>query len=238
MNDKIDASSPFLYQRIGLDSPMINEIFRLRFHVYCTECGFEDPADHPLSIERDVYDDHSCHFAILENGSSEIIGTVRLVFDSENKFPIEKHMQVDPRLLPDVHRSKIGEISRLAISKDYRKRLIDSGLYALKEVALPSVDENNPHRKNFESQLVAGLYQCVYQESISRGLTHWYAAMARGLHCLLRRWGISWTPIGPEMDYHGLRRAYFSEIAKNVEMARKRYPQMLSIPNGWNGESN
>ena len=33
------------------------EVFRLRYDVYCKELGWEDPANFPDALERDIYDD-------------------------------------------------------------------------------------------------------------------------------------------------------------------------------------
>jgi hypothetical protein len=44
------------------------------------------------------------------------------------------------------------------------------------------------------------------------GLKYWYAVMARGLFLLLKRRGIVFEPIGPEVEYHGLRRPYLGTI--------------------------
>ena len=224
----------FLYQRIDHDDQRILDVYRLRYQVYCLECGFENSADFPEQMEKDAYDDASVHFGIFQEDTSDMIGTARLVLPSVKEFPIEKGMRIDPSLLPDFDRNRIGEISRLAISKKFRKRIIDAALYSEKRIDIYDEKRIEQRRKRFESQLVAGLYQCIYLESVKHGLTHWYAAMAKGLYFLLRRWGVVWQSIGPEMNYHGLRSAYISSIVENVAMAQKRYPAMLTKPRGWN----
>ena len=225
----------FLYRKIEQHDPRILDVYKLRYLVYCHECGFEDPQDYPDQMEKDCYDDFSVHFGIFIEKTDELVGTARLVLPAVGGVPIEKYMQIDRQLLPAFDAQHIGEISRLAISKSFRKRLVDKAVYSEEKVEIVDEKAQEARRKNFESQLVAGLYQCIYLESVDRGLTHWYAAMARGLYFLLRRWGVVWQSAGPEMNYHGLRGPYISSIAENVAMAQKRYPALLTEPRGWNG---
>jgi len=207
----------------------MKEIFRLRYQVYCLECGFESPEDHPEKMELDEYDEYSCHFCATVEGTGEVIGTARIILPSPIGFPIERHCQFDSDR-PQINPAYIGEISRLAISKDFRRREIDKMLYSQKDVNLSEVRSVYLERRRFESFIVAGLYQCIYHESRNQGLTHWYAVMVKGLWSLLRRWGVFWLPIGPEVDYHGLRAPYLAKIA---EVEQQMNPRLLEKPVGW-----
>ncbi len=151
-------------------------------------------------------------------------------------FPIEKHFIIDKKLLPAFDRTRIAEISRLAISKSFRRRIGDGILYSEKIELI--TDKNKLHIKNRrenEKNFALGLYRCIYKESLKRGLTHWYAVMAKGLHYLLKSRGIIWHPIGPSQDYHGWRRPYVAEISENVKSVASTFPEFLLSPPGWNG---
>ena len=67
-------------------------------------------------------------------------------------------------------------------------------------------------RKRCEHQLVRGLYISLYRESKARGLTHLFTIMSKGLHMILKRWGIHFEQIGPARDYHGMRAPYLINI--------------------------
>ncbi|MEJ2200383.1 MAG: PEP-CTERM/exosortase system-associated acyltransferase [Desulfuromonadaceae bacterium] len=222
----------FLFHKIERKDPRIKELFLLRYQVYCTECQFESPDDHPSGMESDEYDEHSVHFCAVIKETDEIIGTVRIILPSERGFPIEYHCDLNSDR-PSVNRNCVGEISRLAISKDYRRRAVDQALYSEQEVDIKELRRIHEQRRQFESRIVAGLYQCVYHESLARGLTHWYAVMVKGLYCLLRRWGITWTPIGPAVEYHGLRSPYLAIIAENERQAVRLNPRLMEKPPGW-----
>jgi len=59
------------------------------------------------------------------------------------------------------------------------------------------------------------------------GLTHWYAVMAKGLYLLLKKMGILFVPIGPEINYHGLRSPYLGSIEDIEKEASKTNPELL-----------
>ncbi len=211
----------------------MEDLFRLRYQVYCTECGFESPEDHPEGREVDEYDKYSSHFCAMVADTGRIIGTVRIILASPLGLPIEHHCVLDDGKKFAGDPRKIGEISRLAISKDFRRREIDKAIYAQTDVSLVEAKRINEQRRQFEGRIVAGLYQCVYQESVEQGLTHWYAVMVKGLCGLLARWGIVWTQVGEQVEYHGQRIPYLAEVAENEQRAVLLNPLLLEKPPGW-----
>ena len=175
-------------------------------------------------MEQDEYDDHAIHFCNTIEGHREMGGTVRMIFHSEKGFPIEKNFIIDPQLIPAFERSKIVEISRLAISKSFRRRIGDGILYSEKNMCTTNKNRLKlKDRRENEKSFALGLYRCIYKESLRRGLTHWYAAMTEGLYSLLTSRGCVWHPIGPRINYHGYRRPYIAVIAENAEAARKNF---------------
>ena len=69
--------SLFEFQKIEQDDPRFKNVLALRYKVYCEERGFEKPEDHPDGLERDEYDEYSVHFAAIEKGTQEVVGTIR-----------------------------------------------------------------------------------------------------------------------------------------------------------------
>jgi N-acyl amino acid synthase of PEP-CTERM/exosortase system len=219
--------SRFLFRKIPKDDPFINEVYRLRYKVYCEEWGFEKPEDHPGGMETDEYDQHSVHLGAFSRENGQLIGTIRLILNSELGFPIEKHCTITADMSL-INRNKIAEISRLAVSKEFRKRAVDRLLYNDGQVAPDQREESREieEKRKQEFHIIMGLYICMYLESSKMGLTHWYAVMARGLRILLRRMNIRFTSIGPEVEYHGLRVPYFGvidEIVTNVSSTRDEF---------------
>ncbi|NMC75460.1 MAG: PEP-CTERM/exosortase system-associated acyltransferase [Geobacteraceae bacterium] len=217
----------FQFRKIAHDDPLINEVYRLRYKVYCDEWGFEKPEDHPGGLEIDEYDRHSVHMGAFCRESGRLIGTIRLILNSELGFPIEKHCTLTADL-SGLTRDTIAEISRLAVSKEFRKRAVDGLIYndgtlATEQRVVSDVEEKRKH----EFHIIMGLYLCMYLESRNIGLTHWFAVMAKGLRILLNRMKIRFSPIGPEVDYHGLRVPYLGAIDDIVKGVSTNQSELL-----------
>ncbi|MDO3379692.1 PEP-CTERM/exosortase system-associated acyltransferase [Geoalkalibacter halelectricus] len=220
----------FEFKEIKKSDPRIAELFKLRYKVYVDEWGFERAEDHPLGIETDGFDLCAQHLAAIRRETDTIIGTARLIRCSAQGFPIEKNMQID-RLIPQEMRELTCEISRLAVSKDYRRRAGDNALYDGKIFTGSSPRLTEDERRSGENDIVLGLIRKMCECSGREGLIYWYVGMARGLNILLKRKGLHFEPVGPEVDYHGPRRPYFGridEIVKNNAELLNVYQQALA----------
>lgn len=242
----------FEFRKIEKDDPLLLEIFKLRYKVYIEEWGFEKPEDHPYGTERDVYDDESVHFVALRSADQQVIGTIRIILDSEKGFPIEKHFVIDASARDELSahdRRGFAEISRLAVSNEYRRRAIDKIIFEGKGVDGNVVEnateemrrletgkgaENiSRERRRLENCIVMGLYYCIFQETIREGncLTHLYAVMANGLPELLGRFGINFRKIGEQINYHGMRAPYvgnIGEMHKELASSSKLFAKFIA----------
>ncbi len=222
----------FTYRRVKNEEEL-QEVYRLRYQVYCTECGFEDPKNHPNGIEKDDFDEFSTHFIAIDR-AGDIIGTVRLVNFSELGFPVEKFCNIDIDITR-IPKDGIGEISRLAISKTYRRRAGD-GVYGASsgKLGLSKAGKVMVDRRRKRPAIVLGLLKALYRESKWMGIVNWYAAMEKPLHILLKRYGFVFNPIGKEVHYHGYRTPYIARIgAIESEIAKKR-PELFQLFTDWN----
>ena len=205
-----------------VDTPeLLEEIYRLRYHVYVRECHFLREEDYPDGRETDKFDAHSVHFAAIDD-EGELAGSVRLVFDSPLGLPFEDHCK---RKLgaeaAEVDRPKLAEISRLVISKSYRRRKND-GLYYE-----PGSEDLKMSASQFMRRLrpmAFGMYRLVYQESKRRGITHWLAAMEDSLFRLLGTHGFVFRSIGEPIEYYGAVIPYLGEISKMEKLVQVYRP--------------
>ena len=196
-------------------SSSLSALCQLRYQVYVNEWGYESPEDHPGGLERDEYDQHSIHFYACPKHSDDVIGAARIILGSERPLPIERHFDID-QLPSGVRREQSAEISRLAVSKEFRCHAIDRAIYRTKQIAAKhmhlSMDNDHDFRRHCEHQLVRGMYINIYRQGRLRGLTHFTAVMTRGLYIILKRWGINFIQLGPEQDYHGIRAPYLVSL--------------------------
>lgn len=214
----------FNFKRIS-NGNSLKDIYKLRYKVYVEEWGYEKPEDHPEGVEADEYDEHSIHFMAFRY--DQLIGTIRIIQNSEKGFPIERHCKIDFDT-SGIDRNKIGEISRLAVSKDFRRRVEDRFLFqAVSPDADYKPEEKSQDPRRRRQEIVIGLYKSMYNESKKIGLTHWYAVMAKALYLILHKMGISFKPIGPETDYHGLRVPYILCIEEIEKMLAVSKPELF-----------
>lgn len=219
------TDSLFEYVKVPEGDPLLNEVYKLRYKVYVEEWEFEKREDHPGEIEKDAFDEHSVHFVVKRKGENRIIGTIRMITNSAEGFPIEKHCRIDADLSA-YDKNRLGEISRLAVSKDYRKRSTDTVYFDGRVVEETAIDNMFTGSRKMSNDIVLGLYKCIYQESLERGNECILAVMARGLYLLLKRVGILFEPIGPAQYYHGLRTPYLGKISTMLQELERRNPSL------------
>ena len=183
---------------------------RLRYQVYCVEHSFLNARDYPNQLEHDDYDQRAVHSLLRHRLTGLPAATVRLVLadesEPESPFPIET-CDILRRAIRDqswrVPRHALGEISRFAVSKDFRRRLRE----ARSSHGLAAVADRMPQNaaKGRSPHIAVGLFKAICEMSVSEHVTHWYAVMEPSLLRLLGQLGIDFTPVGSLVDYHGLR---------------------------------
>lgn len=213
-----------LNAEVAVNRQQKEEAYRLRFHVYCTERGYEDQEKFPDQFEQDQYDPESIQALVRHRESSLPMGVVRLVLPSpyhpDREFPIEKYFgdSFDDSTLQQFNfsRSRIAEVSRFAISKTALQQVSPKHLNSRIQLATSS---GSQHIRNssYEPKLLIphislGLIAMLFVISLHEGITHWYAAMEPSLSRLLTRLGIKFTKIGPLMDYHGKRQPMIADV--------------------------
>lgn len=206
-----------LFSTILADTPaLLKAAHALRFQVYCLERGFEDAAAHPDRLEKDAYDAQSVHGVLLHQPTLEPVGTVRAILPMAGEtLPIGKLLQQNALHLSDyLVVAEAIEISRFAISKDFRKRGSDTADTAL------MVRDREGLNEPFLS-----LLQFVLRESIRHDVRYWTAVMELKLLRLLARMGICYSPIGPVVEHHGIRQPCYCYLPDMLEHARRAQPK-------------
>lgn len=208
-------------------TPRLADSFALRFQVYCNECDFLPASNYPDGREQDEFDAHSSHFiGVHVNG--ELAGTARLVRSPLDRLPLSTKCRVDSELLPaGLSPDNAGEISRLAVSKNFRRRASDGRLPDTKrDTAATDQAPAKAKRRRACPELVLGLYKVLYQHSKRTGIEYWFAAMESSLARLLNWFHFEFRPVGPEVDYYGPVRPYVASLA-DLEAAVQRHAPNL-----------
>jgi N-acyl amino acid synthase of PEP-CTERM/exosortase system len=199
--------------------------FRLRYDVYCVENPFEDPNINPVGLETDAYDATALHSLLVHRSTGEIVGTVRLILPSCGKsgmgLPLRnicdhEFLVRDNATLPW---TSTAEISRFAVSKKLRQRATDRRA-AIGEFPF----EHDARRRSPDTSL--GLMQAVIAMAFAAGVTHLCAAMEPALLRMLRRLGMHFPSLGPEIEYHGRRQPCYVHLDSGLTKTWLQRPEV------------
>lgn len=220
---------------VEVDSEFLKkEIYKLRYDVYVSEFGFETKEDHPSGLEKDIYDPYSVELAAIEQLDAEtqkVIGTIRLILHSKHGFPIENVAPLD-FLDEKPPINKIAEISRLTISREYRRRHEDGlfGVESYLKVSEGGILPNGARPRNkkvrIQPYLILGLFKEMYHVSKKLGITHWYMITEKKLWYALKRFDLIFRQIGEPVNYHGQRIPYLGIIADIEKHLRKKHSNL------------
>jgi N-acyl amino acid synthase of PEP-CTERM/exosortase system len=195
---------------------LIESAFALRYQVYCIERQFEDPSRQVDGLETDDFDRHAVHSLIFYRPRAEVIGTARLILPQArpNSLPIQQLLKKNGlNALDHFPNESAAEISRFAISKEYRRRSVESG----------SLSDTGAKRERQGNLPCLGLIQILLRQSVELGIEYWGAVMEPQLLRMLAQMGIRFQPIGPLVSYHGLRQPSFCHIPlmlRNLALTR------------------
>jgi N-acyl amino acid synthase of PEP-CTERM/exosortase system len=191
-----------------------SEVFRIRYDVYCAELGFEDPKRYPDGREIDDYDRFAYHCLLRHNTSRVYAGCVRLVCTDPNAvdspLPFERLYQgrVDTGLLASLvsDRTKIGEISRLAVRSSYRRRQGEQSTPGGIVQERPSGGFGPGVRTPW---IALGLYFSAAAIGLINGLTGVFALMEPRLARRLRTYGLNFVQVAEPVEHRGMRAPYY-----------------------------
>lgn len=211
------------------DRPSILEAaHQLRYQVYCVERGFENPSDHTDGFETDQYDRHAIQGVLFHRPSERAIGTVRMILPADcevGRLPIEQFLRcngIDLSDYVDIERSV--EVSRFAISKEFRRRWTDDLILA----SHPLSPQDAARQANLA---FLSMVQFFLRQSIERRVLYWTAVMEPMLVRMLDRMGIHFRPLGPVVDHHGLRQpswCYIPTVLHELKLEHRDYWEVVT----------
>lgn len=199
---RVLAASPVSFQ--AADTPALRrEAAHLRYKVYCDELGFLDKEAYPEEVETDAFDAVSTHIVAVQGDS--VVGTVRIVPNTSYGFPLESHCRVTSKI---PHTG--AELSRGIVdpwARQGRTGAAQGTTWSTEGISI-----------------WWGLWLEVYYQTKQRGITHWFSAMERPFVTMLRRAGIPWEAVGPEVDYYGPIIPYQANVSVYESLLRQKKP--------------
>jgi N-acyl amino acid synthase of PEP-CTERM/exosortase system len=190
----VRASTPFL----------LDQVYRLRYQVYCVENAYRDRQLE--GREKDIYDERSVHALLVHRRSEAVAGTVRVILPGTDQqhppLPINIVADSEQReLLRRLPRSRTAELSRFAVSKEFRQRCTD----------------REDHR--MLRYITIGLIRAALELCCDHGIKYVCAVMERSLIRLLGRLGFVFDHLGGLIEYHGARQPCVAQVNQIVSTA-------------------
>jgi len=202
-------------------------VYRLRYQVFCLETGFEDKDRFTGGLEMDEYDSRSEHYLIRHRRSGVYAATTRLILpDTKNPdapFPIERHCALTrTHLLEQIPRERLGEISRFCVSGYFKRRAGEKGTIAGIGPQASQYYQSTEAERRCWPHITLALIACINRIYLGRDTTHLFALMEPSLIRLLNAMGISFLPIGPLTEYHGIRQPCIIKVPDYLQRVKEK----------------
>ena len=214
----VDASISSAFNKyfrvIFADTPELKqEVYRIRYEVYCRELRYEDANEFPDGLEVDGFDARSRHCLLQHRSTGLYAGCIRLVFpdpiNPEAVFPFERSCvgklhaeEVKPIL---ANRRLLGEYSRLAVPEQFRRRKGEQN----NPLGNLENDSRSPEESRRFILIPLGLYLAGAAIAVSSGLEGVVAMMEPRLARHLKRFGMIYQQVGDVVDHHGPRAPFY-----------------------------
>ena len=190
------------------------EVYKIRYKVYCQELNYEREEDFPDGMEHDIYDQRSIHCLLKHRSTQLYAGCVRLIltdpYNEDATLPLEKvcRRQLQLDILP---RYAFGEVSRLAVTAEFRKR---QGETQTGPSLSAGASEFSEEERRFFPLIAPSLYLAATSLALEVGLDRVFALMEPRLARHLRRFGIKFQQTGDFVEFHGQRGIY--QVVRDV----------------------
>lgn len=208
---------------------LLEAAYHLRYQVFCIETRFEDPSQFPTKLEMDEFDKHSIHSLLRHQSTGHFAGTARLILpqlDAEKCFPIygitHHPLFLNKKKFPQ---AKVAEVSRFAISKEFRKRRGESDSPS----AASGYHEISPNERRIIPHITLGLIAGLIRMSAENGIQHWFFVVEQSLLRLLSRYGLYLIPCGSIVEYHGRRQPCYAHFDQFLKTAREKRPDVWEL---------
>ena len=194
---------------------LLDHAYRVRYQVYCVENQFEDPGQHADGRETDGDDDRSVHVLLVHRHNGEAAGTARVILpvpaDMRRPLPVQRLLNsTDRHLFQRLPLHRTAEISRFAVSKQFRRRRGEA-LYPDAGFPLGS-GRSVASERRLMPYITFGLLRGVLDICLEYGITHLTALMDPSLIRILVRLGLDFEPLGRLVAHHGMRQPCMADL--------------------------
>ena len=208
--------SQYFSLELAHNNALRDEVYRIRYEVYCEELQYESPANFPDGLEKDSYDDHSIHYLLKHKSTGNYAGCVRMIMpcnkDKQLMFPWQEFSSSVISPYSASQWIQVGEISRLAVRGQFRKRKEDG------ELPIGSILPDNSRKRRFPL-ITMSLYWVAACLALHLEL-ELIAIMQPRLARHLKKCGLRYYSVSDLFEFHGKRAMFLikpPELIENLE---------------------
>ncbi len=197
--------------QLAMNTKAKKAAYAIRHAVFCNEFNWEPK--NAFQQEIDEFDQYSWHCLLKHRGVRKYTGCIRLVIRALNNphqiLPVEKYClngknhQLINRIL--CSGGRVGEISRLAILPEYRRKRLGTG-------SSTHLDPANKCAVKLMPYISIGLYLSIIALASLLKLKGVVFLIEPGLCRRLREIGFSLTKVSEDIMHKGLRAIYYLSI--------------------------
>lgn len=178
---------------------LLEEVFRIRYKVYCQQFKYEREDRFPNQLEHDDFDGLSKHFLIRDNITGKFLGTLRIVWPRDGYsglIPLQQHYK--------------GTFS----STDYNPSNLIEGSYGEASRLAVIYEENSDRRFLAELSRILYITAIAYFTS-QKQMQNLYCFMEKRLARRLNMVGFPFFQVGGFSEHKGLRAPFCLKSQKD-----------------------
>ena len=207
--------SQYFSLSIADNETLLQEVYKIRYEVYCEELNYEPPENFPDRMETDIYDKHSVHCLLKHKSTGTYAGCVRIIMPNNElttkpAYPWQKFASSIVYPHSQYEWNNLCEVSRLAVRKQFRKRKGDD-ILPMGDV---SPDASQGQRR---FPLIAmSLYWGAFCMALNLNLDV-FAIMEPRLARHLRRCGLRYCLVSDLFELHGKRGIFYTKPPEQLQ---------------------
>ena len=224
-NNIIDHFNEYFEMVPAVSDELKNEVYKLRYQVFCIENEIFNSEHYPDDLEFDDYDQHSVHYLIRHRKSGDYAATTRLILPDTNNpeklFPLEQYCEIDNfAVMQSINREHLGEVSRFCVLEAFKRRKNETHILAAIGSDWP--DHLTLQERRIFPHISLALIACCIKASHEHDIHFFYSTTELPLLRFVSGLGINLIKIGPLVDYHGKRWPTVIKIKDMLDAVAKK----------------
>jgi N-acyl amino acid synthase of PEP-CTERM/exosortase system len=209
--------------------------YQLRYDVFVRENNFVDPDKFTLQREMDEFDKHAVHHLMFDRESRKAIGTVRVLLPQAEhpltSFELQKYTD-HPILQIENRAMGFAEISRLCMSRDFRRRPRDGSIlpsYHEQEVSDSSLSSKIPFFRRLIPYAPLGLMMAAYKTILEARILDVVTTADPSQFRSLKRLGLSYRVLGPRLQMMGTQQPFIFNLKSAFDVIAIENPESWEV---------